>query len=95
MNLKEKKRRNKFKESEISQIFYKQLYLNCSFNIKRRISFKFFEKNKDIYMSRTVNRCLLTDRGRGFISISLKMTRYPFRILVLKGQVPGVYKASK
>ena len=40
MNLKEKKRRKKFKNSEISQLFYKQLYKNGSFYIKRKISFK-------------------------------------------------------
>jgi small subunit ribosomal protein S14 len=95
MNLKEKKRRKKFKNSEISQLFYKQLYKNGSFNIKRKISFKFAEKNKDIYKSRIVNRCLLTDRFRGLISRKFKMARYPFRILALKGQIPGVYKASK
>jgi small subunit ribosomal protein S14 len=95
MNLKEKKRRNKFKNSEISQLFYKQLYKNSSFNIKRRISFKFAEKNKDIYKSRIVNRCLLTDRARGIVSRKFKMARYPFRILALKGKIPGVYKASK
>lgn len=95
MNLKEKKRRNQFKNSEISQLFYKQLYKNSSFNIKRKISFKFFEKDKDIYIARMLNRCLLTDRSRGLISRKLKMARYPFRMLALEGKIPGVYKASK
>jgi len=95
MNLKEKKRRTKFKNSEISQLFYKQLYKNSSFNTKRKISFKFFEKEKDIYSTRMVNRCLLTDRSRGLISKKFKMARYPFRMLALKGQIPGLYKASK
>jgi small subunit ribosomal protein S14 len=94
MNLKEKKRRKKFKNSEISQLFYKQLYKNGSFYIKRKISFKFAEKNKDIYKSRMVNRCLLTDRFRGVISRKFKMARYAFRISALKGLIPGVYKGS-
>ncbi len=95
MNLKEKKRRNKFKNSEMSQLFYKQLYKNSSFSIKRKISFKFAEKNKDIYKSRLVNRCLLTDRSRGLISRKFKMARYPFRVLALNGKISGVYKGSK
>lgn len=95
MNLKEKKRRNKFKKSEISQLFYKQLYKNSSFNIKRKISLKFFEKHKDVYSSRIVNRCLLTNRSRGLVSRKFKMVRYPFRMSALKGQIPGLYKGSK
>lgn len=95
MNLKEKKRRIKFQNSEISQLFYKQLYKNSSFNIQRKISFKFSEKDKDLYISRMVNRCLLTDRPRGLVSRTLKLARYPFRSLALKGKIPGVYKASK
>ena len=95
MNLKEKKRRVKFKNSEVSQLLYKQLYKNSSFNIKRKLSLKFSEKNKDIYSSRIVNRCLLTDRSRGIISRKLKMARYPFRMLALKGHIPGIYKSSK
>jgi ribosomal protein S14 len=95
MNLKEKKRRNKFKNSEVSQLFYKQLYVNSSFNIKRKISFKFNKKNKDVYRSRMVNRCLLTDRSRGLISRKFKMARYPFRMYVIKGKIPGIVKKSK
>jgi len=95
MNLKEFKRRNKFKNSEISQLLYKQLYRNSSFNIKRKISFKFAKKNKDIYSSRMVNRCLLTDRSRGLVSRKFKMARYPFRMLAIKGEIPGLVKKSK
>jgi hypothetical protein len=47
MNLKEKKRRIQFKNSELSQLFYKQLYINSSYNVKRKISIKFSEKDKD------------------------------------------------
>jgi small subunit ribosomal protein S14 len=95
MNLKEKKRRIKFKNSEVSQLLYKQLYKNSSFNIKRKLSLKFSKKNKDIYSSRIVNRCLLTDRSRGIVSRKFKMARYPFRMSALKGYIPGVYKSSK
>lgn len=95
MNLKEKTRRSKFKISEISQLFYKQLSKNSSVNIQRKISLKFSEKNKDIYISRMVNRCLLTNRSRGLISRQLKMSRYIFREFALKGKIPGVCKVGK
>ena len=92
MFLKEKKNRIKFKQSENSQLLYKQLYLNSSFNIKRRISLKFSEKPKDIYNSRAVNRCLVTNRSRGLVSIKFKLARYPFRMLALQGMIPGIFK---
>lgn len=94
MTLKEKARRKKFKNSEQSKLFYKQLYFNSSFNIKRKISLKFSRKQKDIHYSRVVNRCLLTGRSRGIVSSKLKIARYPFRMLVLKGFIPGVFKDS-
>ena len=95
MNLKEKKRRLNYKNSEISQLFYKQLYKNSSFNIKRKISFKFFEKNKKIYYSQIVNRCILTNRSKGLVSRKLKMARYPFRIKALRGEIPGLHISSR
>jgi ribosomal protein S14 len=92
MNLKEKTRRNKFNSSEISQRLYKQLYKNSSFNIKRKVSLKFNTKNKDIYKTRMVNRCLITDRSRGVVAKKFKISRYPFRMLALREKLPGVYK---
>lgn len=92
MNLKEKVNRKKFKNSEISQLLYKQLYSNSSFNIKRRISLKFIGKNKNTYSTRLVNRCLMNNRSKGVVSRRFKTSRYAFRILCLKGKIPGVYK---
>ena len=94
MNLKEKISRKKFKDSEKFKLLYKQLYLNSSFNIKRKISLKFSKKEKDIHCSRVVNKCLLTGRARGVISSMFKMSRYPFRMLALKGFIPGLFKSS-
>ena len=95
MSLKEKKRRKKFKNSEISQLFYKQLYKNSSYNIKRKISFKFSEKGKDVFKTRIVNRCLLTDRPRGIVHKKFKMARYSFRMMALSGKIPGLTRSSK
>lgn len=94
MGLKEQKIRNRFNKSELAQLMYKEVYNNSSFNIKRRISFKFSEKNKSVYSSRHNNICLLTGRSRG-VSRKFKMARYPFRILASKGFIPGVFKISK
>lgn len=94
MDLKEKSRRNRFKKSEISKLLYKQLYFNSSFNIKRKISFKFSEKQKDVYNTRIVRRCLVTNRSKGLVSKKFKMARYAFRSLALEGQIPGVFKNS-
>lgn len=94
MFLKEKIIRKKFKNSEKSKLLYKQLYLNSSFNIKRKISLKFSKKQKYIYISSIVNRCILTGRNRGLISFKFKLSRYSFRMLSLNGFIPGVFKSS-
>lgn len=94
MVLKEQKNRNRFNKSELAQLMYKEVYNNSSFNIKRRVSLKFFEKGKSVYSSRYMNTCLLTGRSRG-VSRKFKMARYPFRILASKGLIPGVFKLSK
>lgn len=95
MNLKEKKRREKFNNSELSQLFYKQLYKNSSYNIKRKISIKFSEKDKNIYSSKIVNRCILTNRSRGLIDKKFKMARYSFRMMALSGNIPGLVIGSR
>ncbi|MCB1218634.1 type Z 30S ribosomal protein S14 [bacterium] len=45
------------------------------------------------YSTREKNRCALTGRPRGFMR-DFKMCRNMFRELALKGQIPGVRKAS-
>jgi ribosomal protein S14 len=91
----EKRDRLSFKNSEKNQLLYKQLYKNSSYNIKRKISFKFFEKKKNIYFSQIVNRCLLTNRSKGLVSRKLKMARYPFRIKALLGAIPGLHISTR
>jgi len=92
-NLKEKACRKKFKKSEISQLLYKQLYNNSSFNIKRKISLKFSKKKRDVFNTKLVNRCLLTNRSKG-VSRDFKMARYTFRMNCLRNKIPGVFKSS-
>jgi len=74
---------------------YKQVYKNGSFNIKRKISFKFFNKNKEAYHSQVVNRCVATNRSKGLISRKLKLARYPFRMKALFGDIPGIHISSR
>ena len=50
-------------------------------------------KKKPKYSTRDHNRCALTGRPRGFMR-DFKMCRNMFRELALKGQIPGVRKAS-
>lgn len=50
-------------------------------------------KKKPKYSTRQHNRCALTGRPRGYMR-DFKMCRNMFRELALKGQIPGVRKAS-
>lgn len=92
LELKEKVNRKKYKQSEISQLLYKQLYKNSSFNIKRKISLKFSSKKRNVFNTRFVNRCVVTGRGRGIISRDIKMSRYCFRLYCSSNKIPGIFK---
>jgi len=92
---KEKNQRYGFRDSETSNLLYKQLYKNSSFNIKRRISFKFFKKRKASFRTRINNKCLITGRSRGLLCKKFKMSRFPFRLLAARGEIPGVSKRNK
>ncbi|RFU64667.1 30S ribosomal protein S14 [Peribacillus glennii] len=48
---------------------------------------------KDSAPNRLHNRCELTGRPRGYMR-KFKMSRIAFRELALKGQIPGIRKAS-
>jgi small subunit ribosomal protein S14 len=50
-------------------------------------------KRKPKYSTRQHNRCALTGRPRGYLR-DFKMCRNMFRELALKGQIPGIRKAS-
>ena len=48
---------------------------------------------RDASPTRTVNRCLVTGRRRGYIG-RFKVSRLTFRELALQGMIPGVTKSS-
>jgi small subunit ribosomal protein S14 len=48
---------------------------------------------RDASPTRVRNRCRITGRPRGFIR-KFEMSRISFRDLALKGEIPGVIKAS-
>ena len=50
-------------------------------------------KKKPKYKARVRNRCRLCGRPRGYLR-KFQMCRICFRNLALKGEVPGVVKAS-
>ncbi len=50
-------------------------------------------RKKPKYKIRTRNRCRICGRPRGYLS-KFQMCRICFRGLVLKGEIPGVLKAS-
>ncbi len=51
------------------------------------------QKKEQKYPSQEYNRCKICGRPRGYIR-KFKMCRICFRELALKGQLPGVRKAS-
>jgi small subunit ribosomal protein S14 len=48
---------------------------------------------RDASPTRTVNRCLVSGRRRGYIG-RFKISRLTFRELALQGMIPGVTKSS-
>jgi len=50
-------------------------------------------KRKPKFMTRAHNRCKLCGRPRGYLR-KFQMCRICFRSLSLKGEIPGVIKAS-
>ena len=51
------------------------------------------QKRKPKFKVRGYNRCMLCGRPRGFMR-KFKLCRICFRELALKGEIPGVTKAS-
>jgi len=49
--------------------------------------------NPPKFSTRAKNRCLLCGRGRAYIR-KFKMCRLCFRLRALRGEIPGVIKAS-
>ncbi|MDH7499620.1 MAG: type Z 30S ribosomal protein S14 [candidate division NC10 bacterium] len=45
------------------------------------------------YSGRRINRCRLCGRPRGYLR-KFEMCRICFRVLALRGEIPGVLKAS-
>jgi len=52
------------------------------------------EKKKNRVSTRGINRCKITGRPRGYMRY-FGLSRITFRELAVKGELPGVVKASK
>lgn len=61
---------------------------------KRADYLKSGERKHNKVSTRGVNRCKITGRPRGFMRY-FGLSRLTFRELALKGELPGVVKASK
>jgi small subunit ribosomal protein S14 len=62
--------------------------------LKREAYLKSGERKVNRFSTRGVNRCKITGRPRGFMRY-FGLSRLTFRELALKGELPGVVKASK
>lgn len=58
-----------------------------------RLSLKVKQKRQQKFKTREYNRCQLCGRPRGYYR-KFKVCRVCFRDLALKGEIPGVRKAS-
>ncbi len=61
---------------------------------KRELLVKSGEKKINRVSTRGVNRCKITGRPRGYMRY-FGLSRLTFRELAVKGELPGVVKASK
>lgn len=61
---------------------------------KREVLLKSGEKKVNRVSTRGVNRCKITGRPRGYMRY-FGLSRLAFRELAVKGELPGVVKASK
>lgn len=61
---------------------------------KRELYFKEGVRKVNRFSTRGVNRCKITGRPRGYMRY-FGLSRITFRELALKGELPGVVKASK
>ena len=61
---------------------------------KRQRLFGVVERPVNRVYTRVVNRCQITGRPRGFMRY-FGLSRLTFRELAVKGELPGVVKASK
>jgi small subunit ribosomal protein S14 len=61
---------------------------------KREVLLKSGEKKVNHVSTRGVNRCKITGRPRGYMRY-FGLSRLTFRELAVKGELPGVVKASK
>lgn len=62
--------------------------------IKRGALLKSGVKKVNKVLTRSVNRCKITGRPRGYMRF-FGLSRLTFRELAAKGELPGVVKASK
>jgi small subunit ribosomal protein S14 len=97
--IKDLKYRKIFYKIEMKRIVNSFVFINLVSNpnlnlkLKKNIFFKFYKQKHKRVATRLVNRCILTNRGRGTLR-SFKISRSLFRELLGFGIIPGYKKAT-
>lgn len=97
--IKDLKYRKDFYNVEMKQVVNSFVFTNLisnpklDFKFKKNIFFKFYKQKKIRVKTRMVNRCVLTNRGRG-ATRGFNISRSLFRELLGFGIIPGYKKAT-
>lgn len=97
--IKDLKYRKYFYKIEIKRIVNAFVFINLvsnpllDLNLKKNIFFKFYKQKQPRVTTRLVNRCIITNRGRGTLR-GFNISRSLFRELLGFGIIPGYKKAT-
>ncbi|KAF3362101.1 30S ribosomal protein S14 [Chlamydiales bacterium STE3] len=90
---KRRERTVKLKWEKRQELKKRSVDLNLSEEERQEARIALNKMPRDSSIIRLRNRCSLTGRARGFLR-KFKLSRLTFRELALKGEIPGVTKAS-
>ncbi len=86
-------KRKYYQKKEIYYLILKYIYIKNLKKNNKNLYYTFFLKKKFRGKNQIKNRCILTNRGRGLVSI-LKCSRIKFKEYTLLGYSFGISKAS-
>ncbi len=94
LKIKDQKFRENYKKTERSYKLLKHIQNNqlLPFKIRYLATMKIV-KFRNSSISKMVNRCIVTNRGRG-VYRPFNLSRHEIKRLALNGEIPGVKKAS-
>ncbi len=86
-------KRKYYQKKEIYYLILKYIYIKNLKENNKTLFYNFFFKKKFRVKNQIKKRCILTNRGRGLVSI-LKCSRIKFKEYALLGSSFGISKAS-